>query len=69
MSCFRIVYQRYLETPNGRNWVIGLAFKYTFVLIKVITGRNDINPYKQLSNLNELFNEYKRQITVLILLF
>ena len=59
MSCFWIVYQRYLEIPNGRNWVTGLAFKYNFVLIKVITGRNDINPYKRLSNLYELFNEYK----------
>ena len=59
MSCFRIVYQRYLEIPNGRNWVIDLVFKYAFVLIKVITSRNDINPYKQLNNLNELFNEYK----------
>ena len=34
-------------------------FKDAFVLIEVIAGRNDINPYKQISILNEVFNEYE----------
>ena len=58
-NCFRIPYQRYLKTLNGKNWAIGLVFIDAFVLIKVIAGPNDINPYKQLSVLNELFNEYE----------
>ena len=36
-----------------------LEFKDAFVLIKVIAYRNEINPYKQLSILHNLYDDFE----------
>lgn len=58
MSCFRILYQNYLAVLNGKNWVVDLVLKDAFVLIKVVAGRKEIDPYKQLSVLIDLLDKY-----------
>ena len=57
MFYFRGLYQKYLETNDGKNQIGDLEFKDAFVLIKVIAYRNKINPYKQLSILNNLCDD------------
>ena len=59
MFCFRGLYQKYLETNDGKNQIVDLEFKDAFVLIKVIAYRNEINPYKQLSILNNLCDDFE----------
>lgn len=72
MSCFRILYQNYLAVLNGKNWVVDLVLKDAFVLIKVVAGRKEIDPYKQLSVLIDLLDKYDIEnygFNVLTLLF
>lgn len=52
MSRFRRLYQKYLEIIDGKNWIVDLDYTDAYFLIKVIACRNEINPYKQLSVLN-----------------
>ena len=58
MSCFRILYQNYLAVLNRKNWVVDLVLKDAFVLIKLVAGRKEIDPYKQLSILIDLLDKY-----------
>ena len=58
MSCFRILYQNYLTVLNRKNWVVDLVLKDAFVLIKLVAGRKEIDPYKQLSILIDLLDKY-----------
>ena len=58
MSCFRILYQNYLAVLNRKNWVVDLVLKDAFVLIKLVAGRKEIDPYKQLSVLIDLLDKY-----------
>ena len=58
MACFSLIYQKYLEIMQ-KNWILDIAREDGFVLIKITGNRDDTYPYKELAELNRLFDECK----------
>lgn len=57
-ACFLEICREYCNKISGKDCIIGLKRKDTFVSIKVICNCEGIDPYKECKFPNELYEEF-----------